>query len=133
MGMNILYIEDNPDNMTLVRRVLEAGGHTLFPAATGLEGISVAQRESIDLVLLDINLPDIDGYEVARRLRHDTKNTLAHIPIIAITANALKGDAENALAAGCDVYMSKPINIHELRARVEGFATSPVAGTIQEK
>ena len=121
MGKNVLYIEDNPDNMTLVRRVLEAAGYTLYQGATGLEGLAVAEKEDIDLVLLDINLPDIDGYEVARRLRHDTKPKLAHIPIIAITANALKGDAENALAAGCDVYMSKPINIHELRARVEGF------------
>ena len=121
MGMNILYIEDNPDNMILVKRVLEAAGHTLFQAATGLEGIAIAQKEAVDLILLDINLPDVDGYEIARRLRHDTKPSLAHLPIIAITANALKGDAESALAAGCDVYMSKPINIHELRARVEGF------------
>ena len=67
MGMNILYIEDNPDNMTLVRRVLEAGGHTLFPAATGLEGISVAQRESIDLVLLD--LEERPGFCADRRAR----------------------------------------------------------------
>jgi two-component system cell cycle response regulator DivK len=129
MGTNVLYIEDNPDNMTLVKRVLEAAGYTLFQAATGLEGLAIAGKESIDLILLDINLPDIDGYEVARRLRRDTKPNLAHIPIIAITANALKGDAENALAAGCDVYMSKPINIHELRARVEGFVSSPEVGT----
>jgi len=127
MGYNILYIEDNPDNMMLVKRVLEAAGHTLFQAARGLDGIALAEKEPIDLILLDINLPDIDGYEIARRLRCSTKHTLAQIPIIAITANALKGDAENALAAGCDVYMSKPINIHELRARVEGFMASPEA------
>ena len=128
MGYNILYIEDNPDNMILVKRVLEAAGHTLFQAATGVEGISVAENEAIDLILLDINLPDVDGYEIARRLRHNPKPKLAHIPIIAITANALKGDAENALAAGCDVYMSKPINIHELRARVEGFMPPSESG-----
>jgi two-component system, cell cycle response regulator DivK len=128
MTHNILYIEDNPDNMTLVKRVLEASGYTMFEGRTGLEGIEVAEREDIDLILLDINLPDIDGYEVARRLRHDTKPKLAHVPIIAITANALKGDAENALSAGCDVYMSKPINIHELRARVEGFMASHYMG-----
>jgi two-component system, cell cycle response regulator DivK len=124
MGINVLYVEDNPDNMVLVKRVMEAAGYTLFQAVNGLEGVAVAEKEPIDLILLDINLPDIDGYEVARRLRHSTKTTLAHIPIIAITANALKGDAENALAAGCDVYMSKPVNIHELRARVEGFMPS---------
>ncbi len=97
MGINVLYIEDNPDNMILVKRVLEAAGYTLFQAKNGYEGLSVAAKERIDLILLDINLPDIDGYEVARRLRRDTKPYLAHIPIIAITANALKGDAENAL------------------------------------
>jgi two-component system, cell cycle response regulator DivK len=124
MTYNILYVEDNPDNMTLVRRVMQASGYNMIEAANGLEGVAKAESEDVDLILLDINLPDIDGYEVARRLRHNTKPRLAHVPIIAITANALKGDAENALSAGCDVYMSKPINIHELRARVEGLLAS---------
>ncbi len=124
MGINILYIEDNPDNMILVKRVMEAQGYTLFQAMNGLDGIAVAEKEAIDLILLDINLPDVDGYEVARRLRGSAIPRLAYVPIIAITANALKGDAEKALAAGCDVYMSKPINIHELRARVEGFVAT---------
>lgn len=131
MGINVLYVEDNPDNMILVKRVMEAAGYTLFQAATGVEGLAIAEKEPVDLILLDINLPDIDGYEVARRLRRSTKNSLAHIPIIAITANALKGDAESALAAGCDVYMSKPVNIHELRARVEGFVPFIEAHTKQ--
>lgn len=125
MGQKILYIEDNPDNSMLVQRALEARGYTFFPAANGLDGIAIAEREDIDLILLDINLPDIDGYEVARRLRSSDKSTLAHMPIIAITANALRGDAEKALEAGCDVYMSKPINIRELWARVEGFLHTP--------
>ena len=125
MGNNILYIEDNPDNMMLVRRALEARGYRLLPALNGLEGVAVAEKEDVDLILLDINLPDIDGYEVATRLRQSEKHALAYVPIIAITANALKGDAEKALAAGCDVYMSKPINIRELWARVEGFVPSP--------
>lgn len=125
MGYNILYIEDNPDNMLLVKRTLEAQGYRLHEAATGLEGIAIAEKEDIDLILLDINLPDIDGYEVARRIRSSGKSKLVYVPIIAITANALKGDAEKALASGCDVYMSKPINIRELRARVEGFVPSP--------
>jgi two-component system, cell cycle response regulator DivK len=121
MGNNVLYIEDNPDNMVLVKRALEAHGYRLLEAMNGLEGVAKAEKENVDLILLDINLPDIDGYEVATRLRHSEKRTLAHTPIIAITANALKGDAEKALAAGCDVYMSKPINIRELWARVEGL------------
>lgn len=132
MGINVLYIEDNPDNMMLVKRVLETAGHNLFQAATGIDGLAIAEKEAVDLILLDINLPDVDGYEIARRLRRSAKPDLAYIPIIAITANALKGDAENALAAGCDVYMSKPINIHELRARVEGFIPSPAPDAKQE-
>lgn len=125
MGYNILYIEDNPDNMMLVKRALEARGYHLLQAENGLDGVAVAEKEDVDLILLDINLPDIDGYEVAQRLRRSKKTALAYTPIIAITANALKGDAEKALSAGCDVYMAKPINIHELWARVEGFVPSP--------
>jgi two-component system cell cycle response regulator DivK len=125
MGNNVLYIEDNPDNMMLVQRALEARGYHLLQAMNGLTGVNLAEREEVDLILLDINLPDIDGYEVARRLRSSPKRSLFHIPIIAITANALKGDAEKALDAGCDVYMSKPINIRELWARVEAFVPMP--------
>ena len=125
MGSTILYIEDNPDNIMLVKRALEARGYKLLQALNGLTGVSTAESEEMDLILLDINLPDIDGYEVARRLRKSSKLALAYIPIIAVTANALKGDAEKSLGAGCDVYMSKPINIRELWARVEAFVPSP--------
>jgi two-component system, cell cycle response regulator DivK len=125
MGNIVLYIEDNPDNMMLVKRALESRGYKLLEAFTGMAGVSSAEANDVDLILLDINLPDIDGYEVARRLRASEKHTLAYVPIIAITANALKGDAEKALAAGCDVYMSKPINIRELWARVEAFVPAP--------
>ncbi len=124
MGNVVLYIEDNPDNMLLVKRALESRGYRLLQAMTGLDGVAMAEQQDVDLILLDINLPDIDGYEVANRLRHSSKRALAYIPIIAITANALKGDAEKALAAGCDVYMSKPINIRELWAQVEGLLPS---------
>ncbi len=125
MGNNILYIEDNPDNMTLVKRALEARGYTLLEAENGISGVNTAETEEVDLILLDINLPDIDGFEVARRIRFSDKHSLAYVPIIAITANALKGDAEKALSAGCDVYMSKPINIRELWARVEAYVPTP--------
>jgi two-component system cell cycle response regulator DivK len=117
----VLYIEDNPDNMTLVQRALESRGYVLLKAVNGLTGVAMAEQEDVNLILLDINLPDIDGYEVARRLRASSKLALKTVPIIAITANALKGDADKALNAGCDVYMSKPINIRELWARVEAF------------
>ena len=126
MGNTILYIEDNPDNMLLVQRALESRGYKLLKAVNGVDGISMAEGNMIDLILLDINLPDIDGYEVAQRLRKSSKSELVYIPIIAVTANALKGDAERALEAGCDVYMSKPINIRELWARIEAYVPSPM-------
>ena len=125
MTYNILYIEDNPDNTTLVRRALEARGYKLLHAPTGVKGVLLAEAEEVSLILLDINLPDIDGYEVAKRLRSSNKRELTSVPIIAVTANALKGDAQKALEAGCDVYMSKPINIRELWARVEAFVPTP--------
>ncbi|MBN1665775.1 MAG: response regulator [Anaerolineales bacterium] len=121
MEFNILYIEDNPDNMRLVNRALGARGYIVHEAPTGLQGLSMAEEIKPDVILLDINLPDIDGYEVARRLRQSKVSAMRVVPIIAITANALKGDAEKALAAGCDVYMAKPINVRELWARVEAF------------
>lgn len=122
MASTILYIEDNPDNMLLVQRALEARGYKFLWASSGLSGLAEAEAKRPDLILLDINLPDIDGYEVARRLRaHAELHTL---PVIAITANALRGDAEKALNAGCDVYMSKPINIRELWAKVTSFLPS---------
>jgi len=121
MTQTVLYIEDNPDNTMLVRRALEARGYKLLTANTGIKGVDMAEAETVNLILLDINLPDIDGYEVAHRLRASSKVELLSVPIIAVTANALKGDAEKALNAGCDVYMSKPINIRELWARVESF------------
>jgi two-component system cell cycle response regulator DivK len=122
MTATILYIEDNPDNKLLVQRALEARGYTLTWAADGRSGLAQAEAHPPDLILLDINLPDMDGYEVARRLRaHDA---LRSVPIMAITANALKGDAEKALAAGCDDYLSKPLQIQELWARVEALLPS---------
>jgi two-component system, cell cycle response regulator DivK len=121
MSAVILYIEDNPDNLTLVKRAIEAIGHRFIGMPNGHEGLKKAEEIKPDLILLDINLPDIDGYEIARRLRSCGNKHLLYVPIIAITANALKGDAEKALEAGCDVYMSKPINIRELWARVEGL------------
>jgi len=115
MGV-ILYIEDNPDNLLLVRRAIEARGHAFHAAMTGEAGLQAADQLRPNLILLDINLPDIDGYEVARRLKGHEQ--LRGVPIIAVTANALKGDAEKALAAGCDQYMSKPINLRELWSRL---------------
>ncbi len=115
----VLYIEDNPDNMLLIERVLRARNCELVQAAHGYTGLEYAKKNKPDLILLDINLPDIDGYEIAQRLREDPETSL--IPIVAVTANALKGDAENAIAAGCDAYISKPINVRELWENIRGF------------
>jgi CheY-like chemotaxis protein len=125
MGNTILCIEDNPDNMLLLRRILESSGYCLRQARKGLDGITIAETDDVDLILLDINLPDIDGYEVTRRLRASQKKALAHIPIIVISANALKGDAQKAISAGCNSYLTKPIDIQELSARVKSYISSP--------
>ena len=116
---NILCIEDYPDNMTLIKRIFRPDSYNLIEARNGMQGISIAESQDINLILLDISLPDIDGYEVARRLRASTKIALANTPIIAVTANAMRGDVEKILNAGCNVYMSKPINIQELLDTVE--------------
>ena len=122
MTPTVLYIEDHPDNMTLVRRILQSESYTLIEARTGFQGLFFAENQDIDLILLDVNLPDIDGYEVARRLRASPKTALAKIPIIAVTANAMKGDAQKAFDAGCNFYISKPINIKELIEKVRNLA-----------
>jgi CheY-like chemotaxis protein len=119
MKPNILYIEDHPDNMTLVRRILCSESYNLIEAQTGFQGIHIAENQDVDVILLDINLPDIDGYEVALRLRNSEKTKLSSVPIIAVTANAMRGDAIKVLGAGCDYYISKPINIQELLEKVE--------------
>jgi two-component system, cell cycle response regulator DivK len=129
MKPTVLYIEDHPDNMTLVRRVLQSENYVLIEARTGFQGLLIAENQAIDVILLDVNLPDIDGYEVARRLRASTKTALARIPIIAVTANAMKGDALKALSAGCDLYMSKPINIQDLLEKVQAFTYNEPRGT----
>ena len=121
MKPNILCIEDHPDNMMLVRRLFPVGRYNLIEARNGVQGLSIAESQHLDLILLDINLPDIDGYEIARRIRSSSNPELAKLPIIAVTANAMKGDSQKALDAGCDVYMSKPINIVELIETVDAF------------
>lgn len=118
MSVTILYIEDNPTNSLLVRRIVEAVGYTFLPAYSGQEGLDAVNQHNPDLILLDINLPDIDGYEVARRLRSSDHS---YIPIIAVTANTLQGDMNKAIESGCDVYMTKPINVPELWTRMDSI------------
>jgi two-component system cell cycle response regulator DivK len=115
----ILYIEDNPENRMLVRRVLEAEGYRVIEAKDGIQGLGYLQSETPDLVLMDINLPEMDGYEVTMRLKQ--MPLMADIPVVAITANVMKGDREKTFAAGCDGYIAKPIDIDSLPGQVAKF------------
>jgi len=118
-GKRILYIEDNPENRTLVRRVLTAEGYTLIEAVDGWTGLRAIEENLPDLIIIDINLPGLDGYEVTSRIRMMPR--LARIPIIAMTANVMQGDREKSLAAGCDGYIQKPIDIDLLPEQVAKF------------
>jgi two-component system cell cycle response regulator DivK len=115
----VLYIEDNKDNMTLVRRVLEVEGYEVIGAENGAEGLAKARSLRPDLVITDINLPDIDGYEITETLKKETRT--AHIPVIAMTANVMKKDREQVHEVGCDGYIAKPIDIDALPEQVENF------------
>lgn len=115
----VLYVEDNPQNMRLVRKFLRMGGYTLIEAETGEEGIKKATSEIPGIILMDINLPDIDGVEATKQLKAMPQT--AHIPVIALTANAMHGDRERFLEAGCDDYLSKPISKNELLDRIDSL------------
>jgi two-component system cell cycle response regulator DivK len=117
--LKILYVEDNLDNQLLVRRVLEAEGFEVLEAADAETGLHVAEEQRPDLILVDIGLPGTDGYEVTRRLR--TMTGQEHTPIVAVTAHVLRGDRERSLAAGCDGYIPKPIDVDRFPEQVRSF------------
>ena len=106
MSKRILCVEDNPQNLRLIRKILMYEGYAVLEAENGLIGVQIALDERPDLVLMDVNLPDIDGLEATRRIKSEAN----HIPIVALTANAMFGDEERCLAAGCDGYISKPVS-----------------------
>jgi two-component system cell cycle response regulator DivK len=115
----VLYIEDNFDNRILVRRVLEAEGYRILEAEDGPTGIEMALLEAPDLILVDINMPDMDGYEVTRRLRALGK--FRNVPIIALTAKVMKGDRERTLEAGCSGYIEKPIDVDRFPIQLAAY------------
>ncbi len=125
MSARILYIEDNEQNLYLVSFMLRAAGHTVLQAMSGPEGIALARQEMPDLILLDIQLPGMDGHEIARHLRANPE--LKAIPIVAVTSYAMVGDKEAALAAGCDGYIEKPINPETFLGQVEAHL-NPTGG-----
>lgn len=118
-GRLILVVEDNQDSRELVVKILRAKGYRLIEAKDGGEALQRLGEEKPDLVLMDISIPKVDGLEVTRRIRQ--QEHLKDIPIIALTAHAMKGDREKALDAGCDGYISKPINVRELVEQIKPF------------
>jgi two-component system cell cycle response regulator DivK len=115
----ILIVEDNEKNMKLVRDILRHNGHATIEAQSGGEGVRLASEQKPDLILMDIQLPDIDGVEALGRLRADART--ASVPVLALTAQAMEGDRERFLAAGFDGYVSKPVNIAEFVATVRRY------------
>jgi two-component system cell cycle response regulator DivK len=115
----ILVVEDNQDNREMVVKALNFHGYQVIEAVDGEEAIEKAKAEGPDLILLDIYLPKMDGYEATRRLKGD--RDLRNIPVIALTAHAMKGNREEALAAGCDGYIPKPIDVRELPKQIEYY------------
>jgi two-component system cell cycle response regulator DivK len=124
--MNILLIEDNENNRYLARFLLEAHGHQVREASDGLQGVAAAQAEVPDLILLDIQLPQMDGYAVAHALRQDP--ALDAVPIIAVTSYAMNGDRVRALDSGCDNYIEKPIDTETFVARIQEAAAAGRSG-----
>ena len=115
----ILVIEDHEENRRLLRDLLTSFGYELTEALTGEEGLIAAAANPPDLILMDIQLPGIDGYETTRRIKANP--ALQHIPVIAVTSYALSGDDVKAFAAGCDAYVTKPFDPVELLEKIKGY------------
>jgi CheY-like chemotaxis protein len=118
--MKILYVEDNDDNIYMLQRRLTRAGFTVVIARDGAEGVAMAGAELPDLILMDMGLPVLDGWEATRRIKAAAQTK--HIPVIALTANAMTGDKEKALAAGCDDFDTKPVDMPRLLGKIEALA-----------
>ena len=119
MSKRILVVEDQEDNRQILRDLLTSVGYELIEAVDGEQGVAAATAQHPDLILMDIQLPVLDGYEATRRIKADPK--LKHVPIIVITSYALSGDEEKARLAGCDAYVSKPFSPRQLLAMVREY------------
>ncbi len=117
----ILYVEDNSDNRNLIRRVLEAEGYSVIDAVNAGQAIEKLEKNRVDLILMDINMPDMDGYTLTTKIKGI--QIFSKIPIVAVTANVMRGDREKSLEAGCDGYIQKPIDIDTLAQQIERFMT----------
>jgi CheY-like chemotaxis protein len=125
-SLKILVVEDNPVNQKLAVRMLEKRGHKITVASSGREALAALQMDAFDLVLMDIQMPEMDGFEATAAIRASERGTGKHQPIIAMTAHAMKGDDRRCLDAGMDGYLAKPIRGEEINALLEGFAESVV-------
>ena len=114
--MKILYVEDNEDNIYMLKNRLSRAGFTVIVATDGTQGVTMATSEQPDLILMDLTLPDIDGEEATRRLKADPATKT--IPVIALTANAMASDRERAIAAGCDEFETKPVDMPRLLEKI---------------
>lgn len=123
MSARILIIEDNQTNLDLMVYLLRSFGHTPLLARGGVEGIEVAHREALDLIICDMQMPGMDGYEVARQLKNDAH--LDQVPLVAVTALAMVGDRDRVLAAGFDGYIVKPIAPRTFVQQIESFLQPP--------
>jgi CheY-like chemotaxis protein len=121
MSYRILVIEDNPINMELVTDLLEAAGFHVFPAATGEQGLRAAEVFAPDLILMDLSLPGLDGLATTRALRQNPATS--QLPIVALTAHAMKGDEAITLSAGCNGYLTKPIDTRTFVSHVSAYLT----------
>jgi CheY-like chemotaxis protein len=118
--MKILYVEDNEDNIFMLKNRLSRAGHTVVVATDGAQGVAMALSELPDMILMDLSLPVLDGWQATRQIKAATDTK--HIPVIALTANAMAGDREKALAAGCDDYDTKPVELPRLLAKIKALA-----------
>jgi two-component system cell cycle response regulator DivK len=115
----ILYIEDNFDNRMLIRRVLMAEGYSVVDTGNAIEALELIKSQNPDLILMDISMPDMDGYTLTSRIR--ASQGFENIPIVALTANVMRGDREKSLEAGCDGYIQKPVDIDLLPQQIERY------------
>ena len=118
--MKILYVEDNDDNVYMLKNRLTRAGFTVVIATNGLQGVAMAASEHPDLIIMDLTLPDMDGWEATRRIKADPATK--HIPVVALTANAMAGDREKAIAAGCDDFDTKPVELPRLLGKIRALA-----------
>jgi CheY-like chemotaxis protein len=129
----VLLAEDNAVNQRLVARLLQKEGHAVTLAGNGREALAALEREAFDLVLMDVQMPELDGLEATRRIRRRERDTGGHVPVIALTAHAMKGDRERCLEAGMDAYVSKPVHPQQLFQAIGTLAPDPApAGTVTE-